>query len=335
MLVTAGIPGAGKSTLINNLLGLKGKKAAKAKFSRKSVTKHVDYYEGEVHGITVRIIDTPGLEAKDLSSKEEKEELATLSVLTDGKADLLLYCMKLTDRSDDRDERIVMKLTKAFGKEMWRHTVLVLTFGDVALNKDGDRDLLEEFTEDFEEALKKAGVFDITVKSILSSQNIESDHEVQYPAIIGVPVGVSTDTPPNWISSLIKEIIKKCKFDAIPAILMLQGMPPEWVAKVLRQAGALFGSVGGAAVGGGVGSVAGSVVGMGIGAAVGVIFGGVGAAPGAAAGAVIGESIGTSAGMVFGSAGTAWCVDELTGLAKIIKARKRVEELKEKRNVKK
>ena len=192
VLVTAGISGAGKSTLINNLLGLKDKKAAKTKFGRKSVTKHVDYYEGTVHGIGVRIIDTPGLEARDLSSKEEDEELATLSVLTDGKADLLLYCMKLTDRSDYRDERIVMKLTKAFGKEIWKHTVLVLTFGDVVLDEK-DRALLEEFTEDFEEALKKAGISDVPVKSTSSTQDTNSDLEL--PEIIGIPVGRDTQIP--------------------------------------------------------------------------------------------------------------------------------------------
>ena len=174
VLVTAGISGGGRSTLINNLLGLKGEKAAKTKFSLVSVTKSVDYYEEEVHGITVRIIDTPGLDAKDLSSKEVEEELATLSVLTDGKADLLLYCMKMTDRSDYRDELIVMKLTKTFGKEIWRHTILVLTFGDVALKQDEkDKELLEEFTKDFEQALKKAGVCDVPVKPILSTKDNE------------------------------------------------------------------------------------------------------------------------------------------------------------------
>ena len=290
VLVTAGIPGAGKSTLVKNLRGCKGAEAAKS--GRKSVTRSVSIYEGEIHGlVSLRIIDMPGLEAKDLSSKEEEEELAKLSELTDGKADLLLYCMKMTDRADYRVDRIVKTLTKTFGKEIWRHTILVLTFGDVVLNQDEeDRDLLEEFTKDFEQALKKAGVSDIPVKSILSTQNIESDHEVQHPEIIGVPVGKHTHTPPNWAGSLMKEIIKKCKFDAIPAMLVLQGMQPGWVAKVLMKAGA-----------------------FGMAAAAGFAIGGLGGVVGAAlAGSIL--------------AGSGWGIEQL---ANIIKARKN-EEVKEK-----
>ena len=75
VLVVAGKAGVGKSTVINNLLGLKGEEAAKAKPSARSVTTNVDYYEEVVHGITVHIIDTPGLEAIDLNSKKEQEQL--------------------------------------------------------------------------------------------------------------------------------------------------------------------------------------------------------------------------------------------------------------------
>ena len=47
VLVTAGRAGVGKSTVLNNLLGLKGKKGAEAKSSARSVTKYVKCYEEE------------------------------------------------------------------------------------------------------------------------------------------------------------------------------------------------------------------------------------------------------------------------------------------------
>ena len=348
VLVTAGRAGMGKSTLLNNLLGLKGEKAAESKPGAKSVTKTVDYYEEEVHGITVRIIDTPGLEAKDLSSEEEEEALAKLSVLSDGKVDLMLYCMALVGRFEDSDERIVKKLTEAFGKKIWRHAILVLTFGDVVLKQDeGDRDLLEGFTSKFEEVLKKAGVDDVPVKSILSTQNADSEFEsalakVQQPEIIGIPVGQHTEKPQDWPLLLFKEIIKKCKIDAIPALLEVQGITPHWVAEVLKVAGDVsVGAAGGVArfVTGAVPGLVVGVLGGVVGAVVGAAFGGVGAIPGAALGAAkgagIGAAVGVGGGMAINSLGSGIfegmkakrMVEELTGLVMILKARQRVEEL--------
>ena len=352
VLVTAGKAGAGKSTLINNLLGLKGKKAAESKTSPKSVTKTIDYYEEEVRGITVRIIDTPGLEAKDLSSREEQEALAVLSALTDGKADIMLYCMKLTDRSraDKKDECIVKKLTKAFGKEIWRHTVLVFTFGDAILNEDeGDRDILEWFTNEFEEVLKKAGVDGVPVKSILSAEDTGSELEsVQQPEIVGVPVGRRSESPQDWVDLLFKEIIKKCKMDSIPAMLMLQGLTPGWVAAVLGLGGLAGLAVGwlGGGMAGGIGCAAagtsmGGVVGGAVGGAIGTIFGGVGAIPGTTVGSAIGEGIGFMTGAVtVGGAGIlatggavagATLSEKWFSYAAIVGARLRVEELKKKK----
>ena len=348
VLVTAGKAGMGKSTLLNNLLGLTGEKAAKSKPGAKSVTKTVDYYEEEVHGITVRIIDTPGLESKDLSSEEEQEALATLSVFSDGKVDLMLYCMALVGRFDDSDERIVKKLTTAFGNEIWRHAILVLTFGDVVLNQDeGDRDLLEGFTNEFEQVLKKAGVSDVPVKSILSVQDVDSEFEsalekVQQPEIIGIPVGQHTEKPQDWAILLFKEIIKKCKIDAIPAMLVVQGITPHWVAEVLKVAGDVSaGTAGGVArfvTGAGPGLVAGVLGGV-VGAVVGAAFGGIGAIPGAALGAAKGAGIGAAVGIgggiainrlggrIFEGMHAKRLVEELTGLVMILKARQRVEEL--------
>ena len=348
VFVTAGKSGAGKSTLINNLLELKGKKAAESKASPNSVTKAVDYYEEEIHGVKVRIIDTPGFEARDLTSKEEQETLPVLSALTDGKADIMLYCMKLSDRADEKDERIVKKLTKAFGEEIWRHTVLVLTYGDAMLNEnEGDQDILERFTNEFQEVLKKAGVNDVPVKSILSAQDAGSELEsVQQPKIIGIPVGRSAEKPQGWVHLLFKEIIKKCKMDSIPAMLVLQGIKPGWIVEVMDIGAFLASGVtmfqGGGVVGTVAGSSIGGVVGGAVGGAIGSVFGGVGAIPGATVGAAIGEGIGTITGGIAGATAGAMVTFgavhathekgiEWTGIAAIIRARQRVEELRKKK----
>ena len=364
VLVTAGKVGAGKSTLINNLLVLKGEKAAEAKLSARSVTKSVDYYEKEIAGITVRIIDTPGFESIDLTNKQEQEALLTkLSEFSDGKLpDLLLYCVSLI--GGRFDGRTVEKLNKAFGSAIWKHTILVLTFGDTVLtNYDEEekeefahvdknqeyRKLLEEYTTEFETALKKAGVSDVPVKPILPKSTQDDVHSLESalanPEITGIPVGRSRKRPPDWALLLFKEIIKKCNIHAIPALLFLQGITPQSVNEVLKES-STEGAAEGAAeskadrsylkvivgvVGGIVGgAVGGAVIGAataGLGAGVGV---GVGAAIGAEAAVLIGAGIGLVGGGTIGGIVPAGIyagmtakrkLEEWIGLGKIIKAR--------------
>ena len=313
------------------------------------MTTNVDYYEEVVHGITVRIIDTPGLEAIDLNSKKEQEQLATVSLLADEKADLLLYCISLAGRFQEDNQRIVYKLTKAFGSEIWSHTVLVFTRGDTELTDDDkeNRELLEEFTEEFEKALKNAGVRDVPVRSSLSTRDVSADLESELvkPEIVGIPVGKNIKTPPDWVLSLFKEVVKRCRMNAIPALLVLQGITPRKVAELLSMAGsvaggaigAVCGGIGGASVLAWLGLVVGGVVG---GVAAGVATGGLGVVGGALVGAEMGADTGFGIGAlggaaisvlpggIFGRMTVKRKVEEWTGLAVIIKARQNVEELK-------
>ena len=207
VLVTAGRAGVGKSTLINNfLLGLKREKAAEAKRSARSVTKNVHYYEEEVHGITLCIINTPGLESRDLT--REQEALTTLSELTNNKPDLLLYCISLVGGYKDKDDHIVARLTDAFGGEIWRHAILVLTHGDeLEDDEEENRELLNKFTEEFEKSLEKAGVNDVPVKFILSTQDIGHPDQLEAVLakreIVGVPVGRCITSPKDWVFLIV------------------------------------------------------------------------------------------------------------------------------------
>ena len=322
VLVTAGRAGVGKSTVLNNLLGLKGKKAAVAKSGPRSVTQDVKCYEEEKYGIPVCIIDTPGLESRDLTSEQEQAALAKLASY--GIPDLLLYCISLADRFQKDDDRIVETLTKTFGTEedrgkIWRRAILVLTYGDVKLEGDEKekRKLLQEYTEDFEKALRKAKVSDVSVKYMLSTKdiNIEQDLEsaLVRPEIVGVPVGKCIATPQDWVFLLFTEVIKRCRMDAIPALLRLRGITQTLIAGLIRKVESvdkahfiakglvLLGLlVGFGVVGALVGVWGGALIGAaGVGAA-GVGAAGVGAA---GTGAAVVGAAGTGAAVV-GAAGT-------------------------------
>ena len=157
VVIVGGKSGTGKSTLINNFLSLDGNEAAEARIQPTSVTHNVKVYKGELSGIRIRAVDMPGLHARRHSSDREKEVIAALSHHTEGKADILIYCISLTQRLDSIDERNIATLNKAFGEKLWANAILVLTHADTILededNADKFDDIVEEFTKEFEEIL--------------------------------------------------------------------------------------------------------------------------------------------------------------------------------------
>ncbi len=69
VLVVAGKEGIGKSTLINNLLGLEGDRAAKTAPGARPTTINTCIYEEKVNDVHLKIIDTPGLGGAKMKEK--------------------------------------------------------------------------------------------------------------------------------------------------------------------------------------------------------------------------------------------------------------------------
>ena len=239
VIMLAGKSGAGKSTLLNNLLGVK---IADTFLTGKSGTLDVTVYKGKCRNVNVTVIDAPGLHI--LGQKEDQlcKIVAKLSTVTDGKLDLLLYCVNMIQKVDSTDVQIIKSLNKAFGGCIWLHTVLVLTFANIVednmKNEQGisSGEYLSEHTDQFRDALLKAGVFNIRyVKSITHGQPSRDDHVMS-----AVPAGRDEDKSlawmcggRKWLLLLLTEIVRSCNVDAIPAVLKLRDISTPILASAL------------------------------------------------------------------------------------------------------
>ena len=292
IIVITGRSGTGKSTLITNMLGLSGNDAPQSEHSPKPVTSEVKVHKAEIHGVMVHIIDMPGLAAA--SEKKEKELLKELERVTGKKADVLLYCVSLVPGSkiDNTDKKIIVMLTKAFGVALWKKAVLVLTFANVAksISSRPVSELVGTYAEAFQEMMHSTSLTSFRVEPSLNP-----DHTCDRDAttIAALPAGKCCDEiiieGARWDDNIYLEVLKKCEYDAIPALLCLKGISLN--PKICTGAASFAGVGTSAAVGGGIGAGVGALIG-------GVAGFGIGAIPGA----IIGGGIGAGASTMFTTA---------------------------------
>ena len=275
-LVTAGCSSVGKSTLIGNMLRLKGDAAPKGQHGPSPTTAEVKVYTSTINGVEVRIIDTPGLAAMDV---DEAKVIAKLQEESKGKADMLLYCVSLLPNSiiDEQDEKIIKILKVAFGSDIWRHAILVLTFANMVKDnlEEGAtfNDLVQDYAKKFESILQsKCESF-----SVISILSCHQDKEKREPStIIALPAGRDPNEElvegMKWDENIYTEALKKCNPDAIPALLKVREPSPK-IIRIGMQIGGYLGQSNGG-VGLGLGVLTGTVVGGILGGGVGLLAGG-------------------------------------------------------------
>ena len=308
VLVVAGKSGTGKSTLINNFLALDGDNAAESRLHPTSVTSNVRRYDGEVNDVPIRAIDMPGLHARKHREDEEASIVAELSNLTQGEADVLIYCVSLTQRLDVVDEKNIQTLNMAFGKKIWKNAIFVFTHADSVLEDEQNRGefdrLVNSFRKEIQEVLCDCGVIvsvismpeTATVAMVGTEANIGDD--LQTYKIVAIPTGRNPDVPQGWRRSLLSQIMNLCRHKVVENFLKLKNVSWGRILEIFQQA----------AMAGAQAGVAGGVAGASAGSAVGTVIGGVLAgvhavkhksanpAGAATAGAKVGGQIGAAAG---------------------------------------
>ena len=294
------------------MLKLKSSNAPKRCHGPSSTTVKVKVYTSIVRGIEVRIIDTPGLAVSDI---DELKSIAELQDESGGKADMLLYCISILPNSKigELDENIIRKLTRIFGTDIWKHTIVVFTFANMMKafqQEESDmHDLVKSYADKFQSVLRS--VCPDPSFSIVSIFSCDQDQVQRDPhTIIVLPAGFNPDEEltkgMKWDENIYMEGLKKCNPEAIPALLKV-GEPSPKVVRLALKIGGHIGAIGllfGTwMVGLGTGAVVGSVVGGAVGGAVGLLAGGAGAVPGAAVGADIGAQVGGGIGTLIGHFG--------------------------------
>lgn len=283
VIVTAGKSGVGKSTMINNFLELERDEECLTGDDADATTTEVKLCEKRKNGLLLKLIDTPGVGG--IRKADTKNVLKQLSILTEGRADILLYCISLhsSAKPDAGDVEIIKMLNSAFGYEVWKHTILVLTFANLKKSKSKElyRTLIEGYATHFQNALRAAKVKKVEVKSVFSENADELKEVIPAVPVSEKPHDQELPLGKHWSDMLLVEILNHSEASvALQLLKWKELLSPGTTDTVAEISGSIMAGVAvGAAVGaaGGVPlSIPGLAVGVSIGAVIGGIAGGLG-----------------------------------------------------------
>ena len=242
-IMICGLCGAGKSTLVNNLLQLEeGEKWAEEGRRGGINTTIVRGYEKKTkRGLKVSLFDTPGFEDPDLSSDDI---ITMMKEETNDEVHLVFYCISLSGstRVQEGDIR-VFKTMQIFSDKIWENTVIVLTFANelAAVKKDKDQYLsvIGRITDEVKRVLKK----DISLR-----ENV----------VDKIPIVTAGHTEPKlpdvdkWDDRLFLKALEQVDPEVLLTLLETR---IDWKSFIAGGAlGAIVGAIGGA-----IGSLAGPI----------------------------------------------------------------------------
>uniref|UniRef100_A0A1X7TZ15 AIG1-type G domain-containing protein n=1 Tax=Amphimedon queenslandica TaxID=400682 RepID=A0A1X7TZ15_AMPQE len=247
-ILVIGPAGAGKSTLINAMFG---KNVAKVGHRARSVISEVEEYEGEYKGIRIKVCVTVGF--RDTGRKRDYNALLDIDKRI--QFNLILICLKLGGRAD---RAMFLELASVLNKEMWKRTVVVLTFAN-------QFSTLESVVDKSEIIRQKDGHKECVVDFLSGHINKEILERIPF-CLAGIEYEKELPTTEDWVTTLWITCINRCS-DESHSLLSFYTRNHHLILAVAT--GGLAGVVtGGLAV-----PFVGGIIGTGTGGVVGTIAG--------------------------------------------------------------
>ena len=173
-IVLAGKSGAGKSTLLASLLGLPKDGIP---LTANPDTKIANSQTIVRNNVKLTITDTPGYVDKRFK-------------VMPNEFDVLVYCMPVSPgaKFHDYNPDIMEELQDIYGKDIWKHCVIALTFSNFVCMKPIEKykTFLNEYMTNYNSKIKKMNVQDIEIKTLFEHGTDQSPNS---KIIVAIPAG--------------------------------------------------------------------------------------------------------------------------------------------------
>ena len=200
-VMIAGLRRTGKSTALNNIFGLE----LEARSGAKSVTGVLTPTLVTKNGITLKVVDTPGLKAVDVNERVVIKEMTKLGIEKDF---ILLITLSVFLSSTISTEYVntIKNLNAIFGTEIWDRCIILLTYSDATRSMEFNSDTmikeyqehLNSYCELLQEVLTKHKIKK-RIRLFSEYASLEQFEDKTLDGIVALPVGQNPEVETKLI----------------------------------------------------------------------------------------------------------------------------------------